>query len=489
MQENRPSRLLNQFGSEEAPSASGRFLTKYSPHTGEAIAEVTRSDRSDVERAIAAAKQGFKEWSAYTPVRRAEILFDAAYEMKARRQEIAELVALETGKSVKDALGETGAAIQLALFMAGEGQRFFGRTTVSAQPNRYPSVVREPVGICALITAANTPIANVAWKVFPALVCGNAAILKPSEDTPFTAWILSRILTKVGLPNGALTVLHGYGHEVGAALVENPAISLLSFTGSTNVGRQIAKVGGERLAKVCLELGGKNALVVCDDADLDNAVKWALLSSFSNAGQRCAASSRLVVFDAVYDEFRKRLVDKISQLRVGSSDNDDLGPVINQRQLDNMVTALSGAKSRGAKFVSGGARLEDTAHKGGYYLAPTVIEGLSPDDEVSRKELFGPITNLYRVKGFEEAVAWVNDCDYGLTASIHTRNYNRALEFTRRAQVGVATVNGGTHGSEPHMPFGGVKQSGNGGREPGPEALDVYSNVKVIYHVVDPSGV
>jgi aldehyde dehydrogenase (NAD+) len=265
-------------------------------------------------------------------------------------------------------------------------------------------------------------------------------------------------------------------------------VAVISFTGSTVVGKQIAVVAGRRLAKVSLELGGKNPLVVCDDADLENAAKWVLLSAFSNAGQRCASGSRIIIFEAVYEQFKGMLVERAERLRVGPTDDDDFGPVINQTQLDCMLDSIQRAKEAGATVVTGGSRLAGLSHSGGFYLAPTLIEA-DPRDEISNTELFGPVSCLYRVRNFDEALALANDSPYGLTACIHTRNIHRALEFTRKAQAGVAVVNAGTFGSEPHMPFGGVKQSGNGTREPGTEALDIYSNLKDVYITINPADV
>ena len=263
-------------------------------------------------------------------------------------------------------------------------------------------------------------------------------------------------------------------------------MDVVSFTGSTAVGRIIAAKAGERLAKVSLELGGKNPLIVCDDADLNNAIDWTLLSAFSNAGQRCAAASRIIVFDTVYDEFRDSLIERTELLRLGPDNSDDLGPVINERQLNNMLAAVEEARKAGASIATGGFRLADRDHAKGFYMSPTVIENVDPHDEISVTELFGPITCLYRVSNFAEALNMANDSPYGLTASIHTRSIHRAIEFTQKIQVGVAVVNGGTHGSEPHMPFGGLKQSGNGSREPGNEALDVYSELRNIYININP---
>ena len=349
--------------------------------------------------------------------------------------------------------------------------------------------VRQPLGVAGLIIAANTPIANVAWKVFPALLCGNTAVLKAAEDTPATACHFGKIAHEAGLPPGVLNIIQGYGREAGSPLVEHPGVDVISFTGSTAVGRQIASIAGQRLARVSLELGGKNPLVVCDDADLANAANWVLLSAFSNAGQRCASGSRIIVFDAIYDKFREMLTERTRMLKSGPGDDDDLGPVINEKQLNNMLGAVERARQEGAVILTGGRRLADADHVNGFYMAPTILENVDPHAEISTTELFGPITCLYRVNDFAEALQLANDSPYGLTACIHTRNIHRATEFSQKVLTGVAVVNAGTFGSEPHMPFGGMKQSGNGTREPGTEALDVYSNLKNIIVNVDPKMV
>ena len=401
------------------------------------------------------------------------------------KEEIAEIVALETGKSPGDGLGETEGAIQCALFFAGEGQRLYARTCTSGAYNKYAMTVRQPVGVAGLIIAANTPIANVAWKLFPALICGNSVVMKAAEDTPGTAWIMGRICQEAGLPDGVFNIVQGRGEEAGAPIVAHEDVGVISFTGSTAVGRIIAEVAGRRLAKISLELGGKNPLVVCDDADLDKAVDWVMLSAFSNAGQRCASCGRVIVFSSVYEEFKKRLLEKTRELSVGSSDSDFYGPVINSNQLEKILSIIRTASSAGARVLTGGERLTGGKYQGGYFLEPTVIEGAHPEDEISVTELFGPVACLYKVGGFDEALGQANNSPYGLTACIHTRNVNRAIEFSQKIQAGVTVVNGGTYGSEPHMPFGGVKQSGNGSREPGTEALDIYSDLKDIYLNVD----
>jgi aldehyde dehydrogenase (NAD+) len=335
--------------------------------------------------------------------------------------------------------------------------------------------VRQPLGVAALITSFNTPLPNVAWKAFPAIFCGNAAVLKPSEHTAASAWLFGQLAREAGVPDGVLNIVHGVGTEAGAPLVEHPDVDLVSFTGSAATGRWINETAGRRLAKVCLELGGKNALVVCDDADLDSAVRWALASAFSNAGQRCASASRLVVLEDVYDQFRERLLAGVRDL--------EPQPVVSRESLDRISEAVGRAAEQGATVVAGGDRLD----RPGWYFAPTVIENAASDAEISRIELFGPVTVLYRVGDLEQAIALVNDSSYGLTAAIHTASVHRAMRFAERVQAGVVVVNAGTHGSEPHMGFGGVKDSGTGWREAGVEALDVYSDLKVVNLVTDPT--
>ena len=484
-----PSVIPNQIGNQDARAVDGRTFAKVDPATGRTICQVARSTAADVDLAVKLAKSAQPAWAAMTVVKRGDILRQIAMLMREHRSAIADLVARETGKSRKDALGETDAAIEMGFFVAGEGRRFYGQTTTSAVPNKSAMVIRQPLGVAGLIIAANTPIANVAWKAFPALLCGNAAVLKAAEDTPLSAWAFGVLAREAGVPDGVYATLHGFGDEAGAPLVENPDVAVVSFTGSCEVGRWIAQTAGKRLAKTCLELGGKNPLIVCDDADLQNAVTWTLGSAFSNAGQRCAAGSRILVFDAVYDRFKQMLVAAANTLKVGTGDTDDYGPVINEEQMQNMLTSVARAQTAGAAVLTGGRRLTGEPYGGGFFVAPTIIEHAGANDEISRTELFGPITILYRVKGFDEAIAMANDSPFGLTASIHTQNINRAMTFIGQIQAGVAVVNGGTYGSEPHLPFGGVRQSGNGWREAGTQALDVYSDLKTVYIIHNPDRI
>ena len=481
-----PKKVLHWIDGRETAPLSGKFIARQNPATGEVLAEVAQGGKSDIKKAVDAATKTFGSWSLTPVIARANILRKAAQLIGERKEEIARIVSVEGGKSVRNALGEAEAAMELGYFIAGEGRRFYGKTTTSAMPNRAAETRREAVGVCGLIIASNTPLPNVAWKAFPALLCGNAAITKPSEDTPLSALWFAKTLKEAGLPDGVFSVVQGLGKEAGAALAQNPQVDLISFTGSVAVGKWITQTAGERLARVCLELGGKNPLVVCDDADLESAANFAVNSAFSNAGQRCASGSRIIIFDSVYEKFREIFLAKTKALKIGVSDEDDLGPVINERQLQNMLKELAAAKKRGAKIIAGGNRLSGGKYKNGFYLEPTILENISPEDEISQHELFGPIATLYRAKDFNHALELANNSSFGLTAAIHTKNIHRAEVFKQKCRAGVISVNGPTHGSEPHLPFGGIKNSGNGWREPGAEALDVYSEWKTIYTRHDP---
>jgi aldehyde dehydrogenase (NAD+) len=433
------------------------------------MANLTVSTGADVGAAVATARTAQPGWAKRTPVERGALVREIALALQARRDEAAELVAAETGKPLQLAFGEADAAVEMGFFVAGEGRRLYGRTTTSSVPNRTVLATRRPVGVAALIVSFNTPLPNYAWKVFPAVLCGNAALLKPSEHAPQSAAFFVELCNEV-LPPGVLTLLQGSA-GVGAALVDHPDVDLVSFTGSAETGRWVNERAGRRLAKVCLELGGKNALVVCDDADLDRAVEWSLASAFSNAGQRCASASRLIVFDAVYDEFRERLIAGAREF--------ESGPLISEEHLERILQAIDGAK-----VAVGGGRPD----RPGPWLEPTVLEDVDPSADVSCAELFGPVTILYRVRDFDEAIALTNDSPYGLTAAIHTASIHRAMRFADEVEAGVVVVNGGTFGSEPHMGFGGVKQSGTGWREAGVEALDVYTEWKYVNLIADPSS-
>jgi alpha-ketoglutaric semialdehyde dehydrogenase len=470
-----PEKVENLIGGKTTPARGGEWLEKLRPTDETLLCRVARSRAEDVAEAVASAREARPEWAERTAVARGDVMRDLALLLRERREEASAIVMEETGKPEDLALGETDAAVEMGLFIAGEGRRSYGRTTTASMAHRTVLTVRQPLGVAALVMSFNTPLPNVAWKAFPALFCGNAAVVKPSEHTPASASFFAGLALEVGVPAGVLNVVHGLGDEAGAALVGHSDVDLVSFTGSARTGRAINEAAARRLAKTCLELGGKNALVVCDDADLDNAVRWAVASAFSNAGQRCASASRIVVLDHVYDEFRNRLVEASGAL--------EIQPVISRESLERMLEAVDEACAAGSTVLVGGERLD----RPGWYLSPTVVEQAAPDAAISRTELFGPLTVLYRAASLDHAIALVNDSPYGLTAAIHTASVHRAMHFAERVQAGVVVVNAGTHGSEPHMGFGGVKDSGTGWREAGIESLDVYSDPKVVNLVVDPA--
>jgi aldehyde dehydrogenase (NAD+) len=486
VQDLREGRLAgNVIANTEQPAGSGRTLENRNPATGTVINLAAASNAADVDRAVAAARAAFPAWSALPAVARGNHLFRICQAMEDRADALAAIVAEETGKAFADARGEVGGAIQCGRFFAGEGTRLFGRTMPSGTPNKYNMTVRRPVGIAGLIIAANTPIANVAWKLFPALICGNTVVLKAAETAPNTALAIARIAVRCGLPEGVFNLIQGTGAEAGMPLVEHHDTRVVSFTGSTRAGKMIAEACARQLKKVSLELGGKNPLVVCEDADLDRAARWVCLSVFSNAGQRCAAASRILVQDSVYDRFKEKLLAKAAEVTVGVENGDMCGPVISETALLNMVEAVDAAVAAGARVLIGGGRVTDGDKAAGYYMQPTLMEDVAAADPITETELFGPIGVLYRFKDYAEALRMANDSPYGLTACIHTRDVDRAMHFAHNVSSGVAVINAGTYGSEPHMPFGGLRMSGNGSREPGTEALDIYSDLKDIYVVTE----
>ena len=478
-------KISNWVYGNEQNIVNHSLIEKFNPHTGKIISFIIESNEDDVQKAIDIAYKSFTRWSSYTPIQRGNVLFEWGELIKKNDQHLASIVSKETGKSKKDALAEVGAALAQCKFFAGEGTRLYGRSLTSGMSNKHSHTVRQPIGVAGLIVPANTPLANIAWKVFPALICGNSVVLKASEDAPEIALEMAKISKQAGLPDGVFNVLQGRGDPVGRKIVEDARVSVISFTGSTAVGRWIAETGGKRLARISLELGGKNPLVICDDADLDKAVHWASLSAFSNAGQRCASGSRIIISENIYEEFTAKFVAKVKTLQLGIEDYCDFGPVINIRQHSNILSAIKKAEAEGGTVLCGGTAPKDTNLKCGYYITPTIIENLPIAAELSKEEIFGPVTTLYPFKSLEEALEICNSSEYGLTAAIHTRNVDRAMWFAQHVKAGVVNINIGTFGSEPHMPFGGFGSSGNGTREPGVEALDVYSEIKNISFYVN----
>ena len=484
-----PNQVLHWIDDQAVASADGGTFEKRSPIDDAVIARVARGSRDEVTRAVDAATAAAEAWARLTAPRRGEIVGRAASLLRAREREFAAIVQAETGKPWKNAAAEVASSADLGVFMESEGSRFYGKTMTSPIPNRSVRTERTPIGVCAAIMPFNSPLAGIAWKIFPALVCGNAVVAKSHELTPQTAIAVGALLRDAGLPHGVYSAVQGFGAEVGAALVDDPRVGLVSFTGSVATGKAIQqRVSGRPvLAKVCLELGGKNPLVVCDDADLSLAAEHAVASAFIDAGQRCAAGSRIIVFDRVYDAFRDAMVKRAGAVKVGSGPDDDCGPVISRQSLDRLLGAVRSAVARGARVLTGGHAVDALAP--GYYMAPTILEGLAHDDELSQQELFGPITCLYRAADFDAAIQMANATAFGLTGAIHTFNSNRIEQFIVRYRAGLVSINGPTYGAGPHMPFGGVKNSGNGFREPGTEALDVYCEWKTVVVNHDPARV
>ena len=475
-----PSFVPHWIADAEVPSIGGDTFDKRCPIDDRVVAQVARGGAAEVAHALSSAAGSADAWANVPAPKRGAILGRAAQLLREREQEFGEIIQAETGKPWKNAVAEVASSADLAVFMEGEGSRFYGKTMPSPILNRTVQTVRSPIGICAGIMPFNSPLAGIAWKAFPALLCGNAIVAKSHELTPYTAVAFGRLLKDAGLPVGLYSAVQGFGPDAGAPLVQDDRVGVVSFTGSTATGKLIQKMVSERsvLAKVCLELGGKNPFVVCDDADLELAADLAVASAFVDAGQRCASGSRLIVFDAVYDAFRTALLDRVARVRVGSGPDDECGPVISRASLDRLVAQVAGAVSRGATLLAGGRAVAALAP--GYYLAPTVLEGVAMSDEVSQHELFGPVTTLYRCRDFDDAVQLANGTSYGLTGAIHTASHHRAQAFVARYRGGLVSVNGATFGAGPHMPFGGVKNSGNGFREPGSESLDVYTELKTV---------
>ncbi len=473
-----PTNIYHWIGNRETGNKDTKLIAKINPRNGQKIAKIIQGTNQEVKYAITKSLNAFSSWSQTSIISRANILRETAILVQKRKDEIAQIVHLETGKSLKDATNEVEGAIELGFFMAGEGRRYYGKTTTSAQENRWAYTIRQPVGVCALIVPFNTPIANVTWKAFPALLCGNTCVAKAASDTPYTPIWFGKILKEAGLPDGIYNVIQGSGEEIGGALLDDRRINLISFTGSVETGKYIQKKVANRLVKVSLELGGKNPLIVCDDANLEEAANQAILSAFSNAGQRCSSGSRIIVFEKIYEQFKKLFIEKTKTYKVG--------PVINEKQLNKMISIMDRVvKSGKVKLILGGNRKVD---RPGYFLAPTILES-KQKSEYDDEELFGPITSLYKVKNLDQALELTNNSPYGLTAAIHTASIHKEEYFINHARVGVVSVNGPTYGSEPHLPFGGLRNSGNGHREPGTEALDFYSEWKTVYIKHSPENI
>jgi aldehyde dehydrogenase (NAD+) len=474
---------LNYIDGKWVTAASGEtFLDKNPARPDEVIGEFQRSGAEDMDAAVAAAKAAQQEWRRTPAPLRAEIVARATRLLVERKPELTETVTREMGKVLVDSGYDVQGAITSGEYMSGEGRRMFGDTVPSGLPNRLAMTVRDPVGVVGIITPWNLPMLMPAWKLFPALVCGNTAVVKPAEDTPLSAVRLFEILEEAGLPPGVANLVTGHGPEAGQPLVTHPDVDMISFTGSQAVGRNIATAAGEQLKHVSLEMGGKNALVVLDDADLEETVKGALWGGFSTTGQRCTASSRLVVDNRVADEVVERLVAGAEALVVGDGLDPEtqVGPLINAKQLDRVHSYTGIGVDEGATLVLGGEKLEEGLD-GGYFYAPTVFDHAAPDMRIAQEEIFGPTVTVIRVDGDDEAIAVANGTRYGLSAAVYTRDTGRALRAVTELEAGLVYLNAPTIGSEIHLPFGGVKDTGNGHRESGTAAIEQFTETKTVF--------
>jgi alpha-ketoglutaric semialdehyde dehydrogenase len=479
-----PRVFKNFINGEWVDSRSGKAYENRNPaNTDELVGMFVSSTAEDVDAAVGAAKQAYKKWRLVPAPKRAEILFRAAEMLVARKDEFAKDMTREMGKVLAESRGDVQEAIDMTYYMAGEGRRLFGQTTPSELPNKFAMSVRQSIGICGMITPWNFPMAIPAWKLMPALVSGNAVVLKPAEDTPLSAYNLVQVLSEAGLPAGVVNLLSGDGPGAGAPLAESDEVPVMSFTGSTAVGKLIAEACAPKFKHCSLEMGGKNIIIVMDDANLDLAVDGAVWGGFGTTGQRCTAASRVAVHKSVYHEFAKRFVEHVKKLKVGDGlDTDtDMGPCINEQQLRTVMSYVEIGTNEGAKLLTGGHRLDTGAFAKGWFHEATVFGDCSPRMRIAQEEIFGPVVSLIPIESFEQGIDVANNVPYGLSASIYTRNVNRAFEAARDLYTGIVYVNAPTIGAETHLPFGGTKQTGNGHREAAIAAIDFFTEWKTVY--------
>jgi alpha-ketoglutaric semialdehyde dehydrogenase len=478
----------NYIGGEWVDSASGETFESTSPATGDSIGVFPKSNAEDVDRAVAAAKAAFEEWRLVPAPKRGEILYRFANLLVEEKDAVTDLMSREMGKVKAEAGGDVQEAIDMSLYMAGEGRRMFGQTTPSELRDKFNMSVRQPIGVVGVITPWNFPIAIPSWKIAPALVCGNTVVFKPATDTPMLGERFVELFTEAGLPDGVLNIVHGGGGAVGDRLVKHPDVRVITLTGSRETGVEVMRNAADGLKHVHLELGGKNAIIVLDDADLDLAVEGILWSAFGTSGQRCTAASRVIVQGGAYEQLQSKLVANAEKMRLGPGweDDTDVGPVINKRALEKIHSYTEIGKDEGAKLLTGGEIATGNGLDKGFFYRPTIFGDVDPQMRVAQEEIFGPTTALIRVKDVDEAIRVSNGIKYGLSSSIFTRDVNTAFRAMRDLEAGITYINAGTIGAEVHLPFGGTKDTGNGHREAGQAALDVFTEWKSIY--VDYSG-
>jgi aldehyde dehydrogenase (NAD+) len=478
----------NYIGGKWVDAGGGETFESISPANGEPIGVFPKSGPEDVDRAVAAAKAAFEEWRLVPAPKRGEVLFRFGQLLIEQKDELTDLMTREMGKVKAEAGGDVQEAIDMAYYMAGEGRRMFGQTTPSELRDKFNMSVRMPIGVVGAITPWNFPIAIPSWKILPALVCGNTIVFKPATDTPLLGERFVELLAEAGVPTGVVNVVHGGGGAVGDRLVRHPDVRVITLTGSRETGVQVMRNAADGLKHVHLELGGKNAIIVLDDADLELAVEGILWSAFGTSGQRCTAASRVIVQDGAYEAVQSKLVAAAERLRlgVGWEDDTDVGPVINKAALEKIHSYTEIGKEEGAKLLTGGEVATGNGLGDGFYYRPTIFGDVDPEMRIAQEEIFGPTTALIRVRDFDEAIRVSNGIKYGLSSSIFTRDVNKAFRAMRDLQAGITYINAGTIGAEVHLPFGGTKDTGNGHREAGQAALDVFTEWKSIY--VDYSG-
>jgi acyl-CoA reductase-like NAD-dependent aldehyde dehydrogenase len=480
--------FFNYIGGRWQPARSGQTFDSNNPaHPQEILGHFQRSGPADVGEAVAAAASAYPAWRLVPAPRRGEILLRAALAIERRKEELAQLMTREMGKVIAEARGDVQEAIDMGKYIAGEGRRLMGQTVPSELPDKFAMLVRDSIGVVGLITPWNFPLAIPSWKIFPALICGNGIVFKPAEDTPLLATMLVQILEESGLPPGVLNLVTGFGPEAGQPLLHDPRVRMLSFTGSSEVGRLIAELGGRELKRVSLELGGKNAILVMEDADLDLVLDGALWGGYGTTGQRCTASSRLIVHERIAPRVTEALAERVRALRVGDGLDPDVqvGPMINSKQLQRVHHYTGVGQGEGARLVVGGRMLDDGLD-GGHFYAPTLFDQVTPNMRIAQEEIFGPTVSVIPVKTFEQAIEVANDTPYGLSLAVYTRDINRAFRAIRDLQAGIVYVNAPTIGAEIQLPFGGIKGTGNGHREAGTSAVEQFSELKSVY--IDYSG-
>ncbi|HYY69808.1 MAG TPA: aldehyde dehydrogenase family protein [Terriglobales bacterium] len=442
-----------------------------------------KSGKADVDAAVDAARRAFQRWRLVPAPRRAEILYRAAELLIERKEDFALDMTREMGKILKETRGDVQEAIDTGFYMAGEGRRMFGPTVPSELPNKFAMAIRQPLGVCAMITPWNFPMAIPSWKLFPALVAGNTCIIKPAQDTPLSVFNFVRTLSDAGVPRGVVNVVTGFGAEVGGPLLEHPDVRAVSLTGSTAVGRIVGETCARSFKHCSLELGGKNPMIVLDDANLGLALDGALWGAFGTTGQRCTATSRIVVQKGIYSDFVHDFVERARRLRVGNGldETTEMGPAINKAQLETDLNYIEIGRSEGARLLCGGHRLDNGEYANGWFLEPTVFTDVEPRMRIAQEEIFGPVVSILPCDGLEDAISIANNIQYGLSSAVYTRDVNKAFAAMRDLHAGITYINAPTIGAEVHLPFGGVKATGNGHREGGIGAIDFYTEWKSIY--------